>query len=84
MLADYPSSHGSSPAPRVAAAQRRQVVLILQQLPVVDGGERVEMPIAERLAPPLQCLTCQRRSGGEIALLASNSAPRLLMELSVS
>eukprot|EP00964_Phaeocystis_antarctica_P092437 scaffold59458_cov64-Phaeocystis_antarctica.AAC.1 len=46
-----------------------EVALILQQqAEVVDGPERVWVPIAERLAQHLQRLAVQRLSGGEIAL----------------
>ena len=64
---------GESAAVAVAGCLRLRFLHLCSQLPlehchVVDGDERVRVPIAEAHAQPLQRLAKQRLSGGEVTL----------------
>ena len=64
------------PAPRGTAAQRRRLIhpVVQQHAEAVDGGERVLVPVAERLPFHLQRLAVQRLGGGVVALLIQQQA----------
>eukprot|EP00964_Phaeocystis_antarctica_P126843 scaffold90512_cov72-Phaeocystis_antarctica.AAC.3 len=62
--------------PLLTCRELLSTLLILQQHgEELDGGERVGMLVAERLAPPLQRLSQQRLCGGEIAILTTGRVP---------